>query len=55
MVENIDESKFPNNLFIYNAWQVIGDILKRRFDNMWRNATPVDIDKLVDDDIAEKR
>ena len=38
-----DEKTFPKNLFVYNAWPVIGDILKRRFSEMWGDATPVDI------------
>lgn len=42
----VEESTFPKSLFIYNSWQVIGDILKRRFDDMWRNAIPVDIDNV---------
>ena len=43
-MENEKDSKFPKNLFIYDAWSVIGQILGRQFDDMWNDATPVDID-----------
>ena len=37
------DSKFPKSLFVYNAWPVIGQILGRELDDMWNDATPVDI------------
>ena len=48
-------NEFPSSLFIYNAQQVISDILKRRFDDMWRSATPVDIENINNNDNIEKR
>lgn len=51
----VDKQKFPENLFVYNAWPVISEILKRRFDDMWNDAKPVDIDNVADDNIDIKK
>ena len=52
--ESEKTENFPRSLFIHDPWPVIRDILERRFDEMWNNATPVDMNTIYDTSNEEK-